>query len=51
MIFYYCGPEELSVGDCWVALNLAKDSGLVLSGRIGKHTDQTNLAKSGNRVR
>ncbi|KAI9135642.1 IS1 family transposase [Acaryochloris sp. CCMEE 5410] len=35
-----CDPEELSVGDCWIALSLAKDSGLVLSGRIGKHTDE-----------
>ena len=25
-------PDELRVGDCWVALSLAKDSGLVLSG-------------------
>ncbi|ABW29069.1 hypothetical protein AM1_4088 [Acaryochloris marina MBIC11017] len=36
----HCEPEELSVGDCWIALSLAKDSGLVLSGRIGKHTDE-----------
>nr|WP_236619077.1 IS1 family transposase [Acaryochloris sp. CCMEE 5410] len=35
-----CDPEELSVGDCWIALSLSKDSGLVLSGRIGKHTDE-----------
>ena len=32
-------PEELNVGDCWIGLSLAKDSGLILSVRIGKHTD------------
>lgn len=36
----YCEPEELSIGDSWIALSLATDSGLVLSGRIGKHTDE-----------
>ena len=36
----HCGPDELSLGDCWVALSLAKESGLVLSGCIGKHTDE-----------
>ncbi len=36
----HCEPEEWSVGDCWIALSLAKASGLVLSGRIGKHTDK-----------
>ncbi|ABW30246.1 conserved hypothetical protein [Acaryochloris marina MBIC11017] len=30
----------MSVGECWIALSLAKDSSLVLSGRIGKHTDE-----------
>ena len=34
-----CLPEELNVGDCWIGLSLAKDSGLILSVRIGKHTD------------
>ena len=32
-------PQEQEVGDCWIALSLAKDSGLILSGRVGKHTD------------
>lgn len=36
----HCEPSELTIGDCWVALSLAKDSGLLLSGRIGKHTDE-----------
>ncbi|BDM77177.1 hypothetical protein AM10699_00510 [Acaryochloris marina MBIC10699] len=36
----YYEPKELSVGDCWRALSLAKDSDLVLSSRIGKHTDE-----------
>jgi IS1 family transposase len=28
------------VGDCWISLILAKDSGLILSARVGKHTDE-----------
>ena len=27
------------VGDCWIGLSLAQDSGLILSARVGKHTD------------
>ena len=27
------------MGDCWIAMTLAKTSGLILSARIGKHTD------------
>lgn len=34
-----CLPEELEAGDCWIALSLAQLSGLVLCGRVGKHTD------------
>lgn len=34
-----CLPEELEAGDCWIALSLAQLSGLILSGRVGKHTD------------
>jgi insertion element IS1 protein InsB len=26
-------------GDCWIALSLERESGLILSGRVGKHTD------------
>ena len=36
----HCGPDELTAGDGWIALSLAKDSGLLLSGRTGKHTDE-----------
>ena len=35
-----CLPEELEVGDCWVALSLAQLSGLILCGRVGKHNDE-----------
>lgn len=35
----HCLPEELEVGDCWIALSLAQLSGLILSGRVGKHVD------------
>jgi len=28
------------VGDCWSGLSQAKDSGLILSARVGKHTDE-----------
>ena len=36
----YCLPEELEAGDCWIAISLAQLSGLIWSGRIGKHTDE-----------
>jgi IS1 family transposase len=36
----HCLPEELKAGDCWIAISLAESSGLVLSGRVGKHTDE-----------
>ena len=34
-----CLPEELVAGDCWIAISLAQLNGLILSGRVGKHTD------------
>lgn len=27
------------VGDCWIAITLADSSGLILTARVGKHTD------------
>lgn len=27
------------MGDCWIGVSLAKASGLILSARVGKHTD------------
>ena len=33
-----CLPEQLVAGDCWIALSLAQLSGLILTGRVGKHT-------------
>jgi IS1 family transposase len=35
----HCLAEELEAGDCWIAISLAQLSGLILSGRIGKHSD------------
>ena len=35
-----CLPEELEAGDCWIALSLAQLSGLILTGRVSKHTDE-----------
>ncbi len=35
-----CFPEELTVGDCWIAVSLADSSGLILAARLGKHTDE-----------
>lgn len=35
-----CEPDESRVRNCWVTLNLAKDSGLVISGCIRKHPDE-----------
>ena len=35
-----CLPEELEAGDCWIAISLARDSGLILVARVGKHTDK-----------
>ncbi len=28
------------MGDCWIGLSQAEDSGLILSARVGKHTDE-----------
>jgi IS1 family transposase len=36
---HQCLPEELKAGDCWIALSPAQLNGLILSGRVGKHTD------------
>lgn len=33
-------PDELVAGDCWIALSLAQLNGLILSSRVGKHTDK-----------
>ena len=32
--------NELEAGDCWIALSLAQLNGLILSGRVDKHTDK-----------
>ena len=34
-----CEPDDIAVGDCWLGISLADESGLVLSLRVGKHTD------------
>lgn len=36
----HCQLEELEAGDCWIGLALAQTSGLILSARVGKHTDE-----------
>ena len=36
----HCLADELKAGDCWIALSLAASSGLILSSRVGKHTDK-----------
>lgn len=28
------------MGDCWIGISQASDSGLILSARVGKHTDE-----------
>lgn len=30
----------MAVSDCWLGISLADESGLVLSLRVGKHTDE-----------
>jgi insertion element IS1 protein InsB len=35
----HCLPEELEQGDCWIGVSLARESGLIISARVGKHTD------------
>jgi len=35
----HCTPDELTQGDCWIGLSLAQESGLIMSMRVGKHTD------------
>ena len=34
-----CQSEEREVGDCWIGISLARESGLIISARVGKHTD------------
>ncbi len=34
-----CLVQEPGAGDCWIGLSLASDSGLIVSARVGKHTD------------
>ncbi len=36
----HCLPQELEAGDCWIAVSLAQLSGLILCGRVGKHTNE-----------
>jgi IS1 family transposase len=36
---HHCLPEQIETGDCWIALSLVQLNGLILSGRVGKHTD------------
>ncbi len=36
----HCLPEELEVGDCWIGVSLAKESGLIVNVRVGKHTNE-----------
>ncbi len=36
----HCSPTELEAGDCWIGVGLANSSGLILSARVGKHTDK-----------
>lgn len=38
--FRNCLPEELEARECWIALSLAQLNGLILSGRVGLHTDK-----------
>lgn len=44
----HCFPEELEVGDCWIAVSLAQLSGLILCARAGKRNDELaiELARS-----
>ncbi len=35
-----CCSQDLEVGDCWIGLSLANSSGLILTARVGKHTDE-----------
>jgi insertion element IS1 protein InsB len=35
----HCLPREDLIGDAWIGLSLDRESGLILSGRVGKHTD------------
>lgn len=35
----HCLPDELGKVDCWIGVSLVKESGLILSARVGKHTD------------
>ncbi|NEQ95068.1 MAG: hypothetical protein F6K25_32455 [Okeania sp. SIO2G4] len=32
--------NELRAGDCWIGMTQGSSSGLILTGRVGKHTDE-----------
>ena len=32
--------RRIMLGDCWIALSLDGESGLILAARVGKHTDE-----------
>jgi insertion element IS1 protein InsB len=34
-----CASGESKQGDCWIALSVAYNSGVIVSARVGKHTD------------
>ncbi len=37
---HHCQSNEMIAGDCWIGMTQASSSGLILTGRVGKHTDQ-----------
>jgi hypothetical protein len=34
----HCLPETDLIGNAWISLNLDRESGFILSGRVGTHT-------------
>jgi len=37
---HQCSVQEREAGDCWIGLSLVNCSGLILTARVGKHTDE-----------
>lgn len=35
-----CKVEDLEMGDCWIGISLALESGLIIGARVGKHSDR-----------
>jgi len=48
---FVCLAGEVEVGDGWMGMSIAEDSGLILTAGVGKHTDELKAPKGRQTVR